>query len=128
MKKQTILSFVLIFVMFLSPNWIAQSNSIDNTKNMFESNLDQEFEMEIPSQSFDFDTPTINTPELLQESKDVAFTERNSLHKDFEDKTGKEIFFSSEINELKKQASKGVSLADEIYILIFDNHQSIPTN
>jgi hypothetical protein len=126
MNKQTILSFVLIFVMFLSPHWIAQSNSIDNTKNMLELNPDQGFEMDIPTQSFDFDTPTRNTPELAKESKDLNFAERGSLDKEFEDKTGKEIIFSSEIIELKKQASKGVNLADEIYILIFDSHESIP--
>ena len=126
MNKQTILSFVLIFVMFLSPHWIAQSNSIDNTKNMLELNPDQGFEMDIPTQSFDFDTPTRNTPELVKESKDLNFAERGSLDKEFEDKTGKEIIFSSEIIELKKQASKGVNLADEIYILIFDSHESIP--
>ncbi len=126
MNKQTILSFVLIFVMFLSPHWIAQSNSIDNTNNILDLNPDQGFEMDIPTQSFDFDTPTRNTPELVKESKDLNFAERGSLDKEFEDKTGKEIIFSSEIIELKKQASKGVNLADEIYILIFDSHESIP--
>ena len=45
--------------------------------------------MDIPSQSFDFDTPTRNTPELVKESKDLNFAERGSLDKEFEDKTGR---------------------------------------
>ena len=126
MRHQIIISFILIFLMFISPSWIGQSNSIDNSLNDLEFNQDQSIDMELPSQSFDFETSSKNTPELLQESKDNIFKEKSSLDKEFEDKTGKKIFYSSEIFELKKQASKGVKLADEIYILIFDSHEFIP--